>query len=139
MPTSVDEYKILLKQVEDQLAYMVEENTAQNAFINDLMGAQQREAEQMAILTEQMLEMEDALFEAATENADLEGMLIKFRSGMTALQGHLTETLDSIKNNASRTEIAGQLHRVATLSDEELLDQRTAEYNARISAMQGTK
>jgi len=137
MATSVDEYKILLKHVEDQLAQVAEENASQNAFINDLMEAQQREAEQMAILTEQMLEMEDTLFEAAKENADLEGMLVKFRSGMTTLQSHLNETLDSIKNNASRVDIAGQLHRVAALSDEDLLDQRTAEYNARIAATRG--
>ena len=138
MAKTIEEYKDLLSQAEEQIAYLAQDNIALNEFINGLMEAQQREAEQMAILTEQMLEMEDTLFEAAKENADLESMLIKFRSGMTTLQGHLNETLDSIKNNASRVDIAGKLHEVAALSDEDLLDQRTAEYNARISAMRGS-
>ena len=137
MAEPTDDCKELLRQAEDQIRYLAEENGTLNTFITGLMDAQQREAEQMAALTEQMLEMEDALFDAARENADLESMLVKFRSGMTRLQTHLNETLDSIKNNASRLEIAGKLHEVAALSDEELLDRRTAEYNARIAAMRG--
>lgn len=139
MAKTVDDYKDLLKAAEEQLAQLAEDNASLNEFVNNLMEAQQREAEQMAILTEQMLEMEDVLFEAAKENADLESMLVKFRTGMTTLQSQVNETLSDIKNtNASRTEIAGRLHRVANLSDEELLDQQTAAYNARIAAMQGT-
>lgn len=135
MAEPIKDYKALLRLAEEHIAHLAEENASLNTFINSLMEAQQREAEQMAVLTEQMLEMEDTLFEAAKENADLEAMLVKFRSGMTRLQGHLNETLDSIKNNASRVEIAGKLYEVAALSDEELLDRRTAEYNARISSM----
>lgn len=135
MAEPTKDYKELLRLAEDHIGHLAEENAHLNSFVSGLMEAQQREAEQMAALTEQMLEMEDTLFEAAKENADLEAMLIKFRSGMTRLQGHLNETLDSIKNNASRVEIAGKLYQVAALSDEELLDRRTAEYNARISSM----
>lgn len=138
MSETVDECKDLLRQAEERIAQLAADNQSLNDFVNNLMEAQQREAEQMAILTEQMLEMEDTLFEAAKENADLEAMLIKFRSGMTTLQTQVSETLESIRtSNASRAEIAGRLHRVAALSDEELLDQRTAEYNARIAAMRG--
>jgi chromosome segregation ATPase len=137
MTESIDDIKELLRQAEETIGQLAQENASLNEFINGLMEAQQREAEQMATLTEQMLEMEDALFDAAQENADLEAMLVTFRSGMTTLQSHLNETLESIKNNASRVDIAGKLHQVASLSDEELLDQRTAEYNARIAAMRG--
>lgn len=139
MAETIEDQKELLRQAEEQIAHLVQENASLNDFVNGLMEAQQREAEQMAILTEQMLEMEDVLFEAAKENADLEAMLIKFRAGMNTLQSQVSETLESIRNNnASRSEIAGQLHRVAAMSDEELLDQRTAEYNARIAAMRGS-
>lgn len=132
MSEPTKDYKELLRLAEEHIGHLSEENAHLNSFVNGLMEAQQREAEQMAALTEQMLEMEDTLFEAARENADLEAMLVKFRSGMTRLQSHLNETLDSIKNNASRVEIAGKLYEIAALSDEELLDRRTAEYNARI-------
>jgi len=132
MEQSKEDLKKLLKDAEDKIVELQTENAQMAQSFSEMLDAQQIEAQQMAELSEQVWALEDALSAANQDKDEILNKLNALNKALSAVQKHMTDTLEAASKNASRMEIAARVYEMAASSEAAELDKMVEEYNARL-------
>ncbi|MFA7430158.1 MAG: hypothetical protein WCZ23_08385 [Rhodospirillaceae bacterium] len=125
--------KDLLRLAEGRIEQLMDENKSLNQFCNDLMDAQRMEAEQMAALMEQVIQLEDALQSKDVEQDQILSLMSALNARMTTMKEQAMHALKAAADNSSRLQIVRHVFDIAAQSEEDELAQRMAEFNAKIA------
>lgn len=128
------ELKELLRLAEGRIEQLAEENRSLTQFCNDLMDAQRHEAEQMASLMEQVIQLEDALRGVDSEKHEILGLLGAVTARMEVMRAQALTAMRAAADNSSRLQIVRHVFDIAAKAEEDDLARRVAEYNASIAA-----
>lgn len=132
--SDVAELKHLLRLAEGRIEQLAEENRSLTQFCNDLMDAQGQEAEQMAAMMEQIIQLEDALRSKATEKDEILALMAALNARMTSMRQQALHAMKAAADNSSRLQIVRHVFDIAAQSEEDELARRVAEFNAMIAA-----
>lgn len=128
--SEITEYKELLRLAEGRIEQLAEENRSLTQFCNDLMDAQGHEAEQMASLMEQVIQLEDALKSVDSEKSEILALLGVMNSRLTSMREQALAAMKAAAENSSRLQIVRHVFDIAAQPEEDELARRIAEYNA---------
>lgn len=131
------EMKDLLRLAESRIEQLVEENRSLNDFCNSLMDAQRAEAEQMAGLMEQIIQLEDALQNKDTQTTEILGLVSALNARMSAMREQALAAMKAAAENSSRLQIVRHVFDIAAQAEEDELAKRVAEYNAMVAEKRG--
>ncbi len=129
----VAELKHLLRLAEGRIEQLVEENRSLTQFCNDLMDAQGHEAEQMAAMMDQVIQLEDALRSKASEKDEILALMSALNARMTSMRQQALHAMKAAADNSSRLQIVRHVFDIAAQSEEDELARRVAEFNAMIA------
>lgn len=129
------ELKDLLRLAEGRIEQLAKENQSLTQFCNDLMDAQRQEAEQMASLMEQVIQLEDALQSVDSEKHEILKLLGAMNAQVTAMRQQALAAMKAAADNGSRLQIVRHVFDIAAHSEEDELARRVAEYNAGLGGM----
>ncbi|KJS42669.1 MAG: hypothetical protein VR70_03915 [Rhodospirillaceae bacterium BRH_c57] len=130
---NVAELKQLLRLAEGRIEQLVEENRSLTQFCNDLMDAQGHEAEQMAAMMEQIIQLEDALRSKASEKDEILALMAALNARMTSMREQALQAMKAAADNSSRLQIVRHVFDIAAHTEEDELARRVAEFNAMIA------
>lgn len=131
--SDITDLKELLRLAEGRIEQLAEENRSLTQFCNDLMDAQRHEAEQMASLMEQVIQLEDALRSVDTEKHEILGLLGAMNARMAAMRQQALTAMKAAADNSSRLQIVRHVFDIAAQAEEDELARKVAEYNASLT------
>lgn len=110
--------KALLRQAEDKIVQLVEENAALKADLDNVLEAQAQETEQLVQMSEQLWKLEETLMSTEAEKDAAMMMLQSLKSNVERIKSYAEETLSSAKERkASRLTMAAQVYEIKSLVD----------------------